>query len=185
MSDCFSEAENLKIGLYKDVQLELKKWSALNASYINMRRKRKRSSRVKDFHDHGIKDDLLSEQKVLLLEAILEWPSKQIIHSKTLAAMDKVYQFERKGNADVLHRWCEIIVACCDVSRLAVVRNFLINHQAMGIYLYGELAISDKAKFRRLGVTVFQALTEEMDKDLSVNVQEMIFSKDAPSQAST
>ena len=56
-----------------------------------------------------------------------------------------------------------------------IVKCFLREHQAMGIYLYGELALSPKAVLRRLGKEVLKSIIDEMDIDLASSAREMTF----------
>jgi len=113
---------------------------------------------------------LLSEQIVLILERLLEEP---VISGRTLDNLEVKLKLATR-NADVQHRWCELIVQHRHVKALGVVKDFLINHQAMGIYLYGEMAMSTSPKIKKLASETFAYLREEMDADFAKNVLEMI-----------
>jgi hypothetical protein len=58
--------------------------------------------------------------------------------------------------------------------RADFIANFLEEHQSMGIYLYGELAISGRKGWRRLAETVFRRLAPEMDRSAVTNVKELL-----------
>ncbi len=59
-------------------------------------------------------------------------------------------------------------------TRKEFVRQFLTEHQSMGIYLYGELAISRNKHFNKLGLEVFEELQYEMDSSTVTNVKELL-----------
>ncbi len=116
-----------------------------------------------------------SDQLVILLEKLLELPR---VKASTLRSLDSVYGLSNHGSADVQHRWCELVVKHEFVEGLKCVEGFLFNHQAMGIYLYGELVMSTGGKsaknaLRDMGRRVFGEIEAEMDVELAKTVKKM------------
>ena len=116
--------------------------------------------------------DLIPQQLVLLLEHLLELDS---LRKRTLKALDDTFRLTHSASADALHRWCELIVKHGYTPGFDCIKWFLREHQAMGIYLYGELALSPKAVLRRLGKEVLKSIIDEMDVDSSSSAREMTF----------
>ena len=51
---------------------------------------------------------------------------------------------------DVYHAWCELVAQNRFGALRSDVREFLVQHQSMGVYLYGELAASESRALRTL-----------------------------------
>ena len=115
---------------------------------------------------------------------------------RTLEHLQSRYNLSKScgSSGDVLHRWCELVVKHRYEPGLECLEWFLAEHQAMGIYLYGELAIvaaadeentikkrkrrkivKSRSKFSSLGRAVFKRLEAEMDVELAKSVREMTF----------
>jgi aminopeptidase O len=114
---------------------------------------------------------LVTEQLVLLLENLLQL--NHLSHL-TLNYMDKEYHFVHQS-PDVQHRFSELIVKHSCVDKLGFVKTFLYNHQSMGIYLYGEMAISKNKCIKRQARRIFSDLQAEMDPIMKINVKEMLY----------
>ncbi|XP_047495131.1 aminopeptidase O-like [Penaeus chinensis] len=110
------------------------------------------------------------DQIVLLLEYILELKS---FSCKALLQIYEHYDIVAQ-NADVRHRWCELVILN-NFPDLHDVRRFLTEDQAMGVYLYGELVISGKKKHRKLAEEVYGEIKEDMDENARVTVSLMLF----------
>ena len=54
------------------------------------------------------------------------------------------------------------------------VENFLRNQQAMGLYLYGEMAISQNKVLNAISLKVFEDLRDEFDPSTLANLTEML-----------
>ena len=119
-----------------------------------------------------LSSDLIPQQLVLLLEQLLELGS---LKNRTLKSLDATFRLSHSTSPDVFHRWCELIVKHGYTPGFDCVKWFLKEHQAMGIYLYGELALSSKAELRRLGKVVLKDVIDEMDIDLAASAREMTF----------
>ncbi|XP_011902060.1 PREDICTED: aminopeptidase O isoform X14 [Cercocebus atys] len=83
-------------GLARQVRAEVTKWIRVN------RRPRKRKRRERE----AVFEKLLPDQLVLLLEHLLE--QKTLSH-QTLRSLQRTYQLQDQ-DAEVRHRWCELIV---------------------------------------------------------------------------
>ena len=88
--------------------------------------------------------------------------------------MDMEYHFVNQS-PEVQHRFSELIVKHSWINKLGFVKNFLYNHQSMGIYLYGEMAISKTKYIKRQARRIFCDLQEEMDPTMKINVNEMLY----------
>lgn len=110
------------------------------------------------------------DQIVLLLEYILE------LRSFSCKALQQIYQHYdiAAQNADVRHRWCELVILN-NFPDLCEVRRFLIDDQAMGVYLYGELVISGKKKHRKLAEEVYRKVQHDMDENARITVSSMLY----------
>ncbi|XP_064626631.1 aminopeptidase O-like [Lineus longissimus] len=155
--------------LYKQVLNVVNKWCTYNSMSIKYRKSQKKLKEI-DICDIGdIK--LVPEQVVLLLEDLLEEAS---LSKVTLEQLRDVYNISR-CNADIQHRWCELVVKHSYSPGYGDIKAFLRNHQAMGIYLYGELVLSGKKAQRQIAEEAFHELADEMEKDTYVSVKEMVF----------
>ncbi|KAL9973834.1 hypothetical protein ACROYT_G020340 [Oculina patagonica] len=116
----------------------------------------------------------VAEQVVLLLEKLLE---RETISHNTLRQLDKCYNLSN-GNAEIRHRWCELVVKHNYTPGLQEVQRFLVEDQGMGIYLFGELIISQQPKQRALVDEVLKEIGPEMDRCTYRTVQDMLEGND-------
>ena len=114
---------------------------------------------------------LFTEQLVLLLENLLE---AEYLHPCVINALDEHYCFEKHA-PDVQHRFAEIIVKHSHYKKLCFVETFLKLHQAMGIYLYGEMSMSQNKKIRKSVAMIFEEIQSDMDPIMLLNVKEMLY----------
>ncbi|CAG7734515.1 unnamed protein product [Allacma fusca] len=103
---------------------------------------------------------LNSTQKIIFLEHILS--TEQKITGDNLEKLSNVISPDEES-PEVLHRWCEVIIKFKCKTMIETVSNFLLNHPAMGIYLYGELMISEKRSFQVLARKLFKLRREVLD----------------------
>ncbi|XP_059512407.1 aminopeptidase O isoform X5 [Myotis daubentonii] len=86
---------------------------------------------------------------------------------------------KRRGTEEafekVRHRWCELVVKHKYTTAYKTVERFLQEDQAMGIYLYGELMVSEDARQQQLARQCFQLTKEQMDRCSAQVVAEMLF----------
>uniref|UniRef100_A0A8D2EI46 Aminopeptidase O (putative) n=1 Tax=Theropithecus gelada TaxID=9565 RepID=A0A8D2EI46_THEGE len=114
---------------------------------------------------------LLPDQLVLLLEHLLE--QKTLSH-RTLRSLQRTYQLQDQ-DAEVRHRWCELIVKHKFTKAYESVEQFLQEDQAMGVYLYGELMVSEDARQQQLARRCFERTREQMDRSSAQVVADMLF----------
>ncbi|KAM9167622.1 aminopeptidase O [Mergus octosetaceus] len=150
--------------LVQQVSGEVTKWIRTNQRIRKSGKKRRRQ-------DEGPFQKLLPDQLVLLLEYLLE---EKTLCPRTLQGLEKMYQL-RDQDAEVRHRWCELVVKHKYVPAYGDVEKFLREDQAMGVYLYGELMVNEDAKQQELAYKCFAAEQERMDMSSAKVVAEMLF----------
>ncbi|XP_030367582.1 aminopeptidase O isoform X5 [Strigops habroptila] len=150
--------------LVQQVSGEVTKWIQTNQM---MRKSGKKKRRL----DEVVFQKLLPDQLVLLLESLLE---VKTLCPRALQCLEKTYQL-REQDAEVRHRWCELIVKHKYVPGYEDVEKFLREDQAMGVYLYGELMVNEDAKQQELARKCFAAAREYMDASSAKVVAEMLF----------
>ncbi|PNI22168.1 C9orf3 isoform 3 [Pan troglodytes] len=148
-------------GLARQVRAEVTKWIRVN------RRPRKRKRREKE----EVFEKLLPDQLVLLLEHLLE---QKTLSPRTLQSLQRTYHLQDQ-DAEVRHRWCELIVKHKFTKAYKSVERFLQEDQAMGVYLYGELMVSEDARQQQLARRCFERTKEQMDRSSAQVVAEMLF----------
>ncbi|XP_063450381.1 aminopeptidase O isoform X7 [Pan paniscus] len=148
-------------GLARQVRAEVTKWIRVN------RRPRKRKRREKE----EVFEKLLPDQLVLLLEHLLE---QKTLSPRTLQSLQRTYHLQDQ-DAEVRHRWCELIVKHKFTKAYKNVERFLQEDQAMGVYLYGELMVSEDARQQQLARRCFERTKEQMDRSSAQVVAEMLF----------
>ncbi|XP_023041025.1 aminopeptidase O isoform X3 [Piliocolobus tephrosceles] len=148
-------------GLARQVRAEVTKWIRVN----RRPRKRKRREREEVF------EKLLPDQLVLLLEHLLE---QKTLSPRTLQSLQRTYHLQDQ-DAEVRHRWCELIVKHKFTKAYKSVERFLQEDQAMGVYLYGELMVSEDARQQQLARRCFERTREQMDRSSAQVVADMLF----------
>ncbi|XP_058421444.1 aminopeptidase O isoform X4 [Diceros bicornis minor] len=148
-------------GLARQVSAEVAKWIRVN------RRPRKRKRRETE----EVFEKLLPDQLVLLLECLLE---RKTLNPRTLQSLERTYHLPEQ-DAEVRHRWCELIVKHRYTKAYKDVERFLQEDQAMGIYLYGELMLSEDAGQQQVARRCFKLTREQMDRSSAEVVAEMLF----------
>ncbi|XP_078661584.1 uncharacterized protein LOC144905709 [Branchiostoma floridae x Branchiostoma belcheri] len=123
--------------------------------------------------------ELLQDQLVLLLEELLEMKS---MAGGTLQQLEEHYRLSR-CNADVRHRWCELVIKHGYSPGYRDVQRFLCEDQAMGVYLYGELMMYQRPQQQQLAWDTFQLLSQEMEEGPRKAVQDMLYGGQADDQA--
>uniref|UniRef100_A0A8C4TP27 Aminopeptidase O n=1 Tax=Falco tinnunculus TaxID=100819 RepID=A0A8C4TP27_FALTI len=131
----------------------------------------RKSGKKKRKQDEVVFQKLLPDQLVLLLEYLLEGKT---LCPRVLQCLEKTYQL-REQDAEVRHRWCELVVKHKYVSGYGDVEKFLREDQAMGVYLYGELMLNEDVKQQELAHKCFAAAREHMDTSAAKVVAEMLF----------
>uniref|UniRef100_A0A8C3XKC6 Aminopeptidase O n=1 Tax=Chelydra serpentina TaxID=8475 RepID=A0A8C3XKC6_CHESE len=150
--------------LVQQVNDEVTKWIQVNQRARKRRRRKRRQDEVAF-------QKLLPDQLVLLLESLLE---EKTLCLRTLQCLEKTYHLDEQ-DAEVRHRWCELVVKHKYTTRYAEVEKFLKEDQAMGVYLYGELMVNEDAKQQELAHKCFAATQKQMDVSSAKVVAEMLF----------
>uniref|UniRef100_A0ABM5FSP4 Aminopeptidase O isoform X7 n=1 Tax=Pogona vitticeps TaxID=103695 RepID=A0ABM5FSP4_9SAUR len=150
--------------LAQQVRDEVVKWMQVN------RRARKGSKR-KRRREEVTFQKLSPDQLVLLLESLLE---KKTLCSKTLESLQKTYHLLEQ-DAEVRHRWCELVIKHKYTAGYADVEKFLKEDQAMGVYLYGELMVTEDAKQQEIAYKCFASTCDQMDPSSAKVVADMLF----------
>ncbi|XP_023483429.2 aminopeptidase O isoform X16 [Equus caballus] len=148
-------------GLARRVSAEVAKWIRVN------RRPRKRKRRETE----EVFEKLLPDQLVWLLECLLE---QKTLKPRTLQSLERTYHLPEQ-DAEVRHRWCELVVKHRYTKAYKDVERFLQEDQAMGIYLYGELLVGEDARQQQLARRCFELTKEQMDRSSAEVVAEMLF----------
>lgn len=116
-------------------------------------------------------EKLLPDQLVWLLECLLE---QKTLKPRTLQSLERTYHLPEQ-DAEVRHRWCELVVKHRYTKAYKDVERFLQEDQAMGIYLYGELMVGEDARQQQLARRCFELTKEQMDRSSAEVVAEMLF----------
>ncbi|XP_064436046.1 aminopeptidase O isoform X5 [Mirounga angustirostris] len=148
-------------GLARQVSAEVEKWIRVN------RRPRKRTRREAE----EVFEKLLPDQLVLLLEHLLE---QKTLNPRTLQSLERTYHLPQQ-DAEVRHRWCELIVKHRYTRAYKDVERFLQEDQAMGVYLYGELMLSEDPRQQQVARQCFELTKEQMERSSAEVVAEMLF----------
>ncbi|XP_066499690.1 aminopeptidase O isoform X2 [Hoplias malabaricus] len=147
----------------KEVKEEVVKWTLMSGS-VGKGTKRKRVGPKVNFKE------LSPDQLVLMLEFLLEEVKLSV---SCLRLLQATYSL-RNQDAEVKHRWCELVVKNKYKAAYRDVEHFLIHDQAMGVYLYGELMLQEDWRQQALARRCFSAIKEDMDQSARSVVEEMI-----------
>lgn len=105
----------------------------------------------------------------------MEWLLEQkTLSPQTLHCLQQTYHLQEQ-DAEVRHRWCELVIKHKYTKAYDQVERFLQEDQAMGIYLYGELMVSEDARLQQLAHRCFELVKEHMDTASAQVVTEMLF----------
>uniref|UniRef100_A0A7N8X478 Aminopeptidase O (putative) n=1 Tax=Mastacembelus armatus TaxID=205130 RepID=A0A7N8X478_9TELE len=125
---------------------------------------------VKKYHGQLILSQLTSDQLVMLLELLLEESELSVA---TMRALQRTYNLHNQ-DAEVRHRWCELVVKHAYTQGYKDVEHYLLHDQAMGVYLYGELMVHEDPKQQALARRCLSLVQEEMDQSARRVVEEMV-----------
>ncbi|KAJ8285222.1 hypothetical protein GJAV_G00023730 [Gymnothorax javanicus] len=149
--------------LVEEVKVEAVKWVEFGSSRVKRGKRRRLGSKLSS-------RELTPEQLVLLLELLLEEAELSVTSLRTL---ERTYGL-RGRDAEVRHRWCELVVKHRHAAAYGDVERFLLEDQAMGVYLYGELMVNEDAEQQALAKLCFSRALRLMDSSTRQLVQEMI-----------
>eukprot|EP00118_Oscarella_pearsei_P018862 m.196301 g.196301 ORF g.196301 m.196301 type:complete len:1257 (+) comp39530_c0_seq50:134-3904(+) len=154
--------------LFNAVLEQIQFWREADKKFQCSSKKKKQQSK-KSCEDATVLP--FSDQVVILLEGLLELKK---LTTSMLTQLDKCYKFSGQ-NADVRHRWCELVIKHLHRRALKDVRYFLTQEQGMGVYLYGELMCTEDSKAVSLARDVFDTVKGEMDYEARLIVSEMLY----------
>ncbi|XP_034398440.1 aminopeptidase O [Cyclopterus lumpus] len=150
--------------LVEEVKAEVVKWILLSQSHQGKGRKRKRTEPKVNYKE------VTSEQLVMLLELLLE---EEKLSGATLCALQRTYHLQNQ-DAEVKHRWCELVIKHAYAGAYGDVEHFLVHDQAMGVYLYGELMVQEDPEQQALARRCLSLVQEEIDQSARRVVEEMV-----------
>ncbi|XP_029685147.1 aminopeptidase O isoform X3 [Takifugu rubripes] len=150
--------------LVEEVKAEAVKWILLSRSHRGKSKKRKRIDVKVNYKQ------VTSEQLVMLLELLLE---EEELSEEAMDALQRAYNLQRQ-DAEVRHRWCELVVKHTHTKAYGDVEHFLVHDQAMGVYLYGELMVQEEPQQQALASRCLSLVREEMDQSARRVVEEMV-----------
>ena len=160
--------------MVKQVQEAMESWSRALSKTRDRKRKFQQDPRVQG--NLKIIKAFSPEQLLMFLELLIRCPSK-LDYKLTLEHLkEQIGPFDH-CNADIQHRLCEIVVlGASSISNLSkdFVTQFLREHQAMGIYLYSEMASSTNSTVNKLAKKTFQDLSPELDPSTKHNISELL-----------
>uniref|UniRef100_A0A3P8PZU9 Peptidase M1 leukotriene A4 hydrolase/aminopeptidase C-terminal domain-containing protein n=1 Tax=Astatotilapia calliptera TaxID=8154 RepID=A0A3P8PZU9_ASTCA len=132
---------------------------------------------VKKYHGHLILSQVRLEtylccyfRGLMLLELLLEESELSVA---SLRALQRTYSLQNQ-DAEVRHRWCELVVKHAYAQAYGDVEHFLIHDQAMGVYLYGELMVQEDPEQQALARHCLSLVQGEMDQSARRVVEEMV-----------
>ncbi|XP_030641150.1 aminopeptidase O [Chanos chanos] len=149
--------------LVKEVKEEVAKWIQFSCCCGKGSKRKRAGPKV-------IFKEVSPEQLVLLLEFLLE---ESDLGAATLRLLEKTYNLQAQ-DAEVKHRWCELVVKHKYTPAYGDVERFLIHDQAMGVYLYGELMLYEDPRQQALARRCLELTQDEMDQSARSVVREMI-----------
>ncbi|XP_018413369.1 PREDICTED: aminopeptidase O [Nanorana parkeri] len=150
--------------LVQQVREEVSKWTRLN-------KRNRRSTGRKRQHEEEFHNQILPDQLVLLLDLLLQ---ENTLCAKTLQCLKTTYSLQ-EHDAEVRHRWCELVIKHKYTAAYKDVEIFLLQDQAMGVYLYGELMLNEDARQQELAHRCFAVVRDQMDVSCVKVVREMLF----------
>ncbi|KAK3090011.1 hypothetical protein FSP39_008484 [Pinctada imbricata] len=128
---------------------------------------------VSYFHGKLVSSEMSSDSLVLFLEMLLD---EKKMSPYLLQSLHSRYRF-MECNADVQHRWCELVIKHKVDKHYTDIKSFLVNHQAMGVYLYGELVLAGSNKLKQIAQASFHLIKSEMEPDSYKTVHAMLYGK--------
>jgi aminopeptidase O len=111
------------------------------------------------------------EHLQLFCEYLLE--TQQRLCKTTMLSIDQTYNLSHQ-NCEVCHAWCELIIKHDHRPGASCVKKFLVEAQAMGIYLYGELMINGTKFWQDLARSTYASLKDSMEENTRLNIEEML-----------
>ena len=146
--------------LYNEVEAHSRFWT------MQMQQKDHRNDTIALPHSPARPDQLIALFDRLLK---LAYPVPGFI----IESLFDIYQ-PNTVNATVYHRFCEIVVSGSHTRLLPLISQFLLDHTSMGAYIYGELMISEVAKFQSLARRIYKELEPFLEQSFKTVVREIV-----------
>eukprot|EP00794_Sanderia_malayensis_P007134 gene7134-7939_t len=157
--------------LIKEIHEKFVWWKKRDGS--NKRCKTMKLKKKKIPSDISLNLRLNANQLILLLEKLLD---RDCFARQTLTELQTVYSFQN-CNAEIRHRWCELVIKEKYTKGYDQVERFLLEDQGMGVYLFGELIITEDSAQKRLVHAGFNQIKDEMDRCTFQTVYDMLNDK--------
>ncbi|XP_071847547.1 aminopeptidase O-like [Apostichopus japonicus] len=154
--------------LIEQVVSEVTKWETVDTHFRIKDKGKLKKKTCPELPEVNV--NLSSEQLCLLLEHLLQ---SGRLRQKTLAKLREDFELHLK-NAEIRHRWCELVIKHRFMDGYGDIRMFLLKDQSMGVYLYGELLASEDSIQRLLAETCYEAVATVMDRGCRRTVEEML-----------
>ncbi|XP_052256814.1 aminopeptidase O-like isoform X4 [Dreissena polymorpha] len=138
-----------------------------NSQYARLHWQKRRKLTI-DLHEITMFQNV---QTLVMLEHMLTHGK---LHADVIELVFSQINYER-ANPEVTHRMCELIIKYKESCLYGMIHEFLIDHQAMGVYLFGELIISLDKQQRKIAENAFAAIRDGMDKGVKRVVDAMIY----------
>ncbi|XP_055956382.1 aminopeptidase O isoform X2 [Patella vulgata] len=119
----------------------------------------------------AVNKELNADQKVLLLEELL---NKDNLPENVFTCLRQQYNID-STNAEVYHRMCELIIKHKYTKYFPEIERFLKQHQSMGVYLYGEMMLSENQKLIEMSRRSFSLVKNEMPDGVFSTVHAMLY----------
>ena len=119
--------------------------------------------KMKSFELELLHDPLTNTAQIsLFLTMLLQMPS---IKQPILKLVKARYQKRFACNPELGHIWCELVVRHRLRGDYASVSQLLVEHQAMGVFLYAEMAMAKNLGLNELAKATFSKVEYELDRD--------------------
>ena len=151
--------------LYQVVLDQFNMWEKLDRSMKRMKSPAKRRRLQCEFCS------LNHHQLLLLLDKLLEKPTLCV---SVISRLNQQYDFDG-CNAEIQHRWFELVVKHKYTQAYSKLVKFLVAHQAMGVYLYGEMVIARCRKLRSIAEESFGEVQSAMEPTTRSIVHKMLY----------
>lgn len=170
----FETSVNEKNELIESVKKEVKKWRMQNDQNLKYEREpaamphhKKKQKTGSSFSPNT---SLSQDQVSLLLDYLLE---ENLLAHKTLCSLRSTFKLHN-CNAEVRHRWCELVIKHSYVQGYPDVSKFLCDDQGMGVYLYSQLLSGKSHNQMELAEQCFGNTSHEMDAETRKFIEELI-----------
>ena len=119
--------------------------------------------KMKSYELELLHDPLTNTAQIsLLFTMLLQMPS---IKQPVLKLVKARYQHKFACNPELGHIWCELVVRHRLRGDYTSVSQLLVEHQAMGVFLYAEMAMAKNLGLNNLAKATFSKVEHELDKD--------------------